>query len=70
MLTKAAWQFWWNLASKSIFGKIFEGKMLIKTLATTLLQIIDKIIFNFKVIVKSIIDPDDNFERNSWALIG
>ena len=35
--------------------------MLIKTLSTNLLQIIYKIIFNSKVIVKSIIDPDDNF---------
>ena len=61
---KTAWQFWWNLSSKSVFGKIFEGEMLIRTLPTTLLQIFCKISFNPKVIVRSTIDPDDNFYRN------
>ena len=45
--------------------KIFHGKMLIKILSTTHFQIFCKIILNFKVIVKSIIYPDDNFRRNS-----
>ena len=48
MLTEAktAWQFWWNLWGKSMFGKIFEGVMFIKALPTTLLQIFCKIILN------------------------
>ena len=50
--------------------KIFHGEMSIRILLTTLFQIFRKIILNFKVIVKSIIDPDDNFQRNSLALMG
>ena len=45
--------------------KIFHGEMSIRILSTTLFQIFCKIILNFKVIVKSIIDTDDNFQRNS-----
>ena len=41
--------------------KIFDGEILIRTLATTLLQIFCKIILNLWDIVKSILDPDDNF---------
>ena len=44
--------------------------MLNRTLPTTLIQIFCKIIFNSKVIVKSIIDADDNFWRSSQALMG
>ena len=40
-----------------------------KTLPTSVLQIIFKIIPNFKVIIKNIIDPDDNLYRNSQALM-
>ena len=36
-----------------------------RTLLITLLEIFSKIILNFKLIVKSIIGPDDNFWRNS-----
>ena len=36
---KEAGQSWQNLSNKSIVGKIFEGEMLIRTLATTLIQI-------------------------------
>ena len=39
--------------------KIFDEDMSIRTLPTTLLQIFCKISFNSKVIVKSIIDPDE-----------
>ena len=47
--------------------KIFDGEVLIRTKPTTLLQIFCKIILYFKVIVKIIKDPDDNFCRNgSW----
>ena len=45
--------------------KIFQGEMSIRILSTTIFQIFCKIILNFKVIVKGIIDPDDNFQRNS-----
>ena len=54
----------------STIGKIFEGEMLIRTLPTTLLQIFCKIILNSKVIVKSIIDPDDNSWMNSLSFNG
>ena len=42
-----------------------EGEMLIRIVPTTLLQIFRKTILNYKDIVKSIIDPDDNFSKNS-----
>ena len=45
--------------------KIFHGEMSIRILLTTLFQILGSIILNFKVIVKSIIGPDNNFQRNS-----
>ena len=45
--------------------KIFHREMSIRILSTTLLQIFCVIILNFIVIVKSIIDPDNNFQRNS-----
>ena len=50
-----------KVLSESVIWKIFEGEMLIKTLPTTFLQLFLKIILYFKVIVKSIIDPDSNF---------
>ena len=37
--------------------------MLIRTLSTTVLEILCKIILNFQVIVKSITDPEDNFKK-------
>ena len=39
--------------------KIFDGEMSIRTLPTYLLQIFCKTILNFKVIVRSTIDPDN-----------
>ena len=48
-----------------MFRKIFQGEMIFRTLPTTLLQIFCKIIPNFKDIVKSIVDPDDDCWRNS-----
>ena len=44
--------------------------MLYRTLSTTLLQIFCVIIFNIKVIAKSIIDPEDNLWRNSLSING
>ena len=51
---------WWNLASKSVVGEIFQGELLFRILPTILLQLICKIIPNFKVIVISIVGPDEN----------
>ena len=65
IMAKTFRQFWWNLFGESLIGKIFEGEMFIRTLPITLLQIFCKIIFNCKVIVKSIPGPDDNFYRKS-----
>ena len=50
--------------------KIFEEGMFLKTFSTTLLQIFCKISINSKVIIKSIIDPDDNCWRNSLSING
>ena len=44
--------------------------MLLRTLLTTPLQTFCIKIFNFQVIVKYIFDPDENFKRDSYALIG
>ena len=51
--------------AESIIKKIFDREMLIKTLPTTLLQILLQVVLYYKVIVKSTIVPDDNFYRNS-----
>ena len=60
-----------NLAGKSHAGKIFEGGLLFRIMPTTLLQIFCKIILNSKVIIKSIIDPDDNSHvYGLWSLAG
>ena len=50
--------------------KIFDGEMLIMTLPTTLLENICKIIFNSKVIYKSITDPDDNLLEELFSING
>ena len=48
--------------SDEIFhAKVFEEEMLIETPATNLLQIFNKILLYSQVIVKSVIDLDDNF---------
>ena len=56
-----------NPAGKGILvvRKTFDGEMSVRTSQTTLLQIFCKTILNFKVIVKSILDPDDNFKSNT-----
>ena len=43
--------------------KIFEEGMFLKTFSTTLLQKFCKISINSKVVIKSIIDPDDNYKH-------
>ena len=50
---------------QSIVRKMFEGEIFIKTLPTTPLQMFCKIVFNFQVNVKSILDPeipDDRYD--------
>ena len=50
-----------NLLCECILGKIFEVEMLIRTLPTTLVQILCKLISNSKVIVKINAETDENF---------
>ena len=56
--------------AKSKARKIFLGEMSFGTLPTTLLQILYKTILHFKVIVKSIIDPDYSSRGNSLSING
>ena len=58
---KQAWQFWWYFSYKSIFWKIFGGKILIRSQATTLLQIFCELLFYSQVISKSMKVADDTF---------
>ena len=58
----AAWQCWSSNSSERIVWKLFGKGMRIRTLPTILLQIFWKIFLNVQVIVKSSIDPDDNFK--------
>ena len=67
---KTARSFCQNLDGKCIVRKIFHWKMSIRTSPTTLLQIFCKSTLNLKVIVKSIIDPDDNIWRKSLSING
>ena len=53
---------------KHIFGKQFEETMFIRIVPITLLQLFRKIVPKSQVIVKSIIDADDNFKRNSCMI--
>ena len=41
--------------------------MFIRTVRTTLLEIFCEIIPNLKVIFKSVLDPDDNLKRSTFA---
>ena len=53
--------------------KISDGFMLQRTSPKTILQIFCKIIPAFKVIVKSVIDPEDNLPGrtlNPYAAVG
>ena len=53
-----------------VIRKVCDGEVLIRTLPTIFHHIFCKIILNFEVIVKSFIIPDDNFQRNSLAIMG
>ena len=48
--------------------KIFGGEILIRTLSIILLQMFCKNHSQFKVIVKSIIDPDDRQHSSAYHL--
>ena len=48
----------------------FVRELLIRTLSTNLLQIFCEIFLNSKVIIKSIIYPDNNFYGNSLSING
>ena len=61
LMFAAAWNLDEILQAKSKVSKTIEGGMLYKTLPTILFQIFFKNILNFKVIIKSIVDPDENF---------
>ena len=52
-----------NLQSKSEAGKIFDGEMSMRTLSTTFHHIICKTILDSLVIIKNIIEADDNFKH-------
>ena len=56
-VTKAVKQSSRNLSRESIVGKIFHGKILIKTLPTTLLQLFCKIPHDSQVITESVMYP-------------
>ena len=67
---KCSLAIYFAFAGKSKVMKIFDEEMSIRTLPTTLLQIFCKVILNFRVIVKSITDPDENLWKNSYVLMG
>ena len=58
---KEAWQYWEYLAHKSIYLKIIEGEMLIRSQTTTLLQIFYELSLYSQVIFKSMKVADDTF---------
>ena len=60
LLMKQSNEFWCNLSGYSMIEKIFDGEVLMRTLTTSLLQIICEITLNPKVIAKSIVNPEDN----------
>ena len=61
---------------KAIFKKIFDGELFIRTLSTTFLQILSKLVLHLKIIFKSMTSPDDTdlryaaeriLSHESWA---
>ena len=45
-------------------GKIYGGEMLSTSLLSVFVQIFCQIILDSEIIVKSILGPDDDFQRN------
>ena len=62
---KQAIQFWVYFSIKSIFRKIFEGEMLIRSQTTTLLLIFCELLLYSQVIFKSMKVADDTSKSNS-----
>ena len=52
VVPKTAELFYWYLFNKSNFQKIYQGKILIKTQFTTLLQMFCEFMINFEDILK------------------
>ena len=52
--------FWLYIFNQSTFQKIFEGEMLVRTKETTFRQMVCEFIFNFTVIIKNILSPNNN----------
>ena len=67
---KTIWLFWWYRSKKSNGLKIFDGELYIKTLPTTLLQIVYKLMLHSEVIFKSMTGPDDTHQVDFQALMG
>ena len=65
--SKTAGQFWGYLSNDSDIKKIFEGELFILTLSSTLFQISCEFMLHFKVISKSLIEPDDIGEKELHA---
>ena len=59
VVLKTAGLFCWYFAYKSNIQNIFEGEFFIKTLSTTLLQIVCELLLHSEVIFKIVTDPDD-----------
>ena len=59
----------WYLSSENIFLKVFEGEMLIRKWPISLLQIFVQFMIYLKVILESIIGPEDTHHGNLQALI-
>ena len=53
------------LQTKTESWEILEGKILFRTLATTIFKTFCKIIPHFQKIVEGIRDPDDNFKSEA-----
>ena len=59
---KSSLEFWVKFLKQTHgWENILKREMLIRTLSTTLFQMFCKIIHNFLGIVKSYVDPDNNF---------
>ena len=60
---------WWYLSNKSIYQKIFQEEMLVRTHTTSLLQIFSKVLLYFNVITEILIEADDKSTWFSYKLL-
>ena len=65
-----AWQSWWFLPVKHVFGEIFQEDIIMKTPPTTLLELFCEYSRQFSFIPKSIIEPDEKFKNTAHACMG